>query len=123
MARPVFVPLLIAGALLLAAAPLQAFVGAAPASLRGAKVQDTRASSVARAASGFPLDESDLAQPSSEPARGTYIFGFVYFAENFNGRIAMIFFFVLILLEYFTDKTLFALANDILGGSAPPPVV
>ncbi|CAJ1342426.1 unnamed protein product [Effrenium voratum] len=65
-----------------------------------------------------PMKEADLIQPSEEPSRSSYLFGFVPFAEQLNGRIAMIFFFVLILQEYFTGKGLFELAGEILGGSS-----
>mmetsp|Transcript_59717 Transcript_59717/g.94565 ORF Transcript_59717/g.94565 Transcript_59717/m.94565 type:complete len:116 (-) Transcript_59717:111-458(-) len=89
------------------------FVANAPAStgLRGGT------SRVARAAVqlDIPMKESDLTQPKEEPDRTTYLVGFVPFAEQLNGRIAMIFFFVLILQEYFVGKGLFEQISDLFG--------
>lgn len=61
------------------------------------------------------MKESDLTQPKEEPDRTTYLVGFVPFAEQLNGRIAMIFFFVLILQEYFVGKGLFEQISDLFG--------
>eukprot|EP00931_Biecheleriopsis_adriatica_P069609 TRINITY_DN43431_c0_g1_i1.p1 TRINITY_DN43431_c0_g1~~TRINITY_DN43431_c0_g1_i1.p1 ORF type:complete len:146 (-),score=35.98 TRINITY_DN43431_c0_g1_i1:67-450(-) len=63
------------------------------------------------------VKESDLLQPDEEPERATYLFGFVEFAENFNGRIAMIFFFVLIFLEFFINKSLLQVMSEVTGSS------
>ena len=82
-------PLLVAAALILAVVPVRkAFVGPAPSTLRGsALTQSSRSVDVARAATGYPLDDSDLVQPDQEPERITYLIGFVRFAENLNGRV------------------------------------
>ncbi|CAJ1342427.1 unnamed protein product [Effrenium voratum] len=34
-----------------------------------------------------PMKEADLIQPSEEPSRSSYLFGFVPFAEQLNGRV------------------------------------
>eukprot|EP00490_Sorites_sp_Unknown_P002005 CAMPEP_0114638526 /NCGR_PEP_ID=MMETSP0191-20121206/667_1 /TAXON_ID=126664 /ORGANISM="Sorites sp." /LENGTH=115 /DNA_ID=CAMNT_0001850299 /DNA_START=66 /DNA_END=413 /DNA_ORIENTATION=+ len=62
-----------------------------------------------------PMKESELAQPQEEPDRTTYLVGFVPFAEQLNGRIAMIFFFVLIFQEYAAGKGLFEQISELFG--------
>mmetsp|Transcript_39859 Transcript_39859/g.53997 ORF Transcript_39859/g.53997 Transcript_39859/m.53997 type:complete len:134 (-) Transcript_39859:302-703(-) len=116
-------PLLVAAALILAVVPVrQAFVGPAPSTLRGsALTQSSRSVDVARAATGYPLDDSDLVQPDQEPERITYLIGFVRFAENLNGRVAMIGFFVLIFLEYFSDRTIISIVNEFTGAGIVNP--
>mmetsp|Transcript_89353 Transcript_89353/g.251605 ORF Transcript_89353/g.251605 Transcript_89353/m.251605 type:complete len:143 (-) Transcript_89353:122-550(-) len=47
----------------------------------------------------LPLRESELIQPDEEPQRPAYWFGFVSFAEKFNGKAAMIGFVLLLLIE------------------------
>mmetsp|Transcript_11271 Transcript_11271/g.30688 ORF Transcript_11271/g.30688 Transcript_11271/m.30688 type:complete len:137 (-) Transcript_11271:102-512(-) len=61
------------------------------------------------------VEEADLVQPDEEPDRSAYIVGFTNFAEGFNGRAAMLGFFALIFLEFFTNKTFFALLGQITG--------
>merc|ERR1740120_317976 len=47
------------------------------------------------------IQESDLLQPDEAPSRDAYLIGFVPCAENFNGRVAMIGFFLLLAVEFF----------------------
>eukprot|EP00413_Alexandrium_margalefii_P046925 CAMPEP_0204581474 /NCGR_PEP_ID=MMETSP0661-20131031/44663_1 /ASSEMBLY_ACC=CAM_ASM_000606 /TAXON_ID=109239 /ORGANISM="Alexandrium margalefi, Strain AMGDE01CS-322" /LENGTH=177 /DNA_ID=CAMNT_0051590667 /DNA_START=54 /DNA_END=587 /DNA_ORIENTATION=+ len=78
-----------------------------------------RAASVARAV--ITVEESDLIQPDEEPSRSSYLVGFTFFAENFNGRVAMIGFFVLIFLEFLTNQTLFSLVAGVTGTDVVSP--
>eukprot|EP00403_Amphidinium_massartii_P041133 CAMPEP_0178452064 /NCGR_PEP_ID=MMETSP0689_2-20121128/44033_1 /TAXON_ID=160604 /ORGANISM="Amphidinium massartii, Strain CS-259" /LENGTH=90 /DNA_ID=CAMNT_0020077721 /DNA_START=183 /DNA_END=455 /DNA_ORIENTATION=- len=55
----------------------------------------------------------DLIQPDEEPEPPTYLFGFNTFAENFNGRVAMLGFFGLLLVEGVLDKTLFKIIEEL----------
>mmetsp|Transcript_40987 Transcript_40987/g.76197 ORF Transcript_40987/g.76197 Transcript_40987/m.76197 type:complete len:121 (+) Transcript_40987:62-424(+) len=89
----------------------QCFLAVRSAGVRGST------SAVARAAVQLdvPMKESDLIQPDEEPERATYLYGFVPFAEQLNGRIAMIFFFVLIFQEFFAGKGLLESIGDLLG--------
>mmetsp|Transcript_104846 Transcript_104846/g.306207 ORF Transcript_104846/g.306207 Transcript_104846/m.306207 type:complete len:157 (+) Transcript_104846:95-565(+) len=75
----------------------------------------SRASKTARAA--LSIDEEDLVQPDVEPERSSYLLGFTFFAETLNGRIAMIAFFVLIFLEFFTNSTFFQIFGGLFGGT------
>merc|ERR1712050_651198 len=77
-----------------------------------------RGGAVAQAPSrALPIEDRELLQPDEEPDRQAYLIGFTTFAENFNGRIAMIAFFIIIFLEFFTDKSLFKLAGEIFNTS------
>ncbi|CAE8681132.1 unnamed protein product [Polarella glacialis] len=79
-----------------------------------------RVSRIQMDAGGYqvPMQDRDLIQPDEEPSRSNYLFGFVKFAEMFNGRIAMIFFFVLIFLEFFANKGVIELVGVLLGDSS-----
>mmetsp|Transcript_65910 Transcript_65910/g.148736 ORF Transcript_65910/g.148736 Transcript_65910/m.148736 type:complete len:142 (-) Transcript_65910:104-529(-) len=95
-----------------AAAPAAA-VG--PGSLRSRRHAAPR---VRLGAGGFQVEESDLVQPDKEPDRTSYLLGFTYFAETFNGRAAMLGFFVLIFLEYFTNKNFLSMIGALLGNGS-----
>eukprot|EP00439_Symbiodinium_sp_Y106_P084032 s662_g24.t1 len=117
MSRPLrlILPTLLAVALYLGVArPFVCFVAPHAGNSRGIRGSEP---AVSRAAVQLdvPMKESDLIQPDEEPERATYMYGFVPFAEQVNGRIAMIFFFVLIFQEFFTAKGLFQQIGEILG--------
>lgn len=48
-----------------------------------------------------------MAVPSPDPARPTPTFGWSAYAEQLNGRFAMIGFVALLMLEFFTQQDLF----------------
>mmetsp|Transcript_49471 Transcript_49471/g.80182 ORF Transcript_49471/g.80182 Transcript_49471/m.80182 type:complete len:126 (-) Transcript_49471:143-520(-) len=109
--------LLVLGALLTFAAQGSCFLTAAR--LTGTD-PSLRVSRIQMDAGGYqvPMQDRDLIQPDEEPSRSNYLFGFVKFAEMFNGRIAMIFFFVLIFLEFFANKGVIELVGVLLGDSS-----
>mmetsp|Transcript_64039 Transcript_64039/g.118992 ORF Transcript_64039/g.118992 Transcript_64039/m.118992 type:complete len:123 (+) Transcript_64039:88-456(+) len=60
-------------------------------------------SPVARAAL-FQGAKVELIEPDEEPEPATYLFGLNFFAENLNGRLAMIAFLALVLIETVLNK-------------------
>mmetsp|Transcript_36918 Transcript_36918/g.81008 ORF Transcript_36918/g.81008 Transcript_36918/m.81008 type:complete len:127 (-) Transcript_36918:118-498(-) len=69
-------------------------------------VSRSQASVQRHASTGVPISAKDLTKPDKEPERNLYLVGFTQFAELFNGRAAMLGFFILLALEFITDKTL-----------------
>mmetsp|Transcript_36027 Transcript_36027/g.82739 ORF Transcript_36027/g.82739 Transcript_36027/m.82739 type:complete len:122 (+) Transcript_36027:89-454(+) len=93
---------------------VSAFVGNAQQrpSLRSTAVQ-TRAP-VARAAL-FQGAKVELIEPDEEPEPATYLFGLNFFAENLNGRLAMIGFLSLVIIEAVLNQPIlgiFGALND-----------
>ncbi|CAE7828889.1 unnamed protein product [Symbiodinium sp. CCMP2456] len=88
MSRPLrlILPTLLAVAVYLGVArPFVCFVAPHAGSSRGIRGSDP---AVSRAAVQLdvPMKESDLIQPDEEPERASYMYGFVPFAEQLNGR-------------------------------------
>eukprot|EP00401_Gymnodinium_catenatum_P080394 CAMPEP_0117541058 /NCGR_PEP_ID=MMETSP0784-20121206/43822_1 /TAXON_ID=39447 /ORGANISM="" /LENGTH=141 /DNA_ID=CAMNT_0005337739 /DNA_START=62 /DNA_END=490 /DNA_ORIENTATION=- len=79
--------------------------GAAPSlGQRQAAVRGGLRTSMKASGLKLPLRESELIQPDEEPQRPAYWFGFVTFAEKFNGKAAMIGFVLLVLIEAITGQ-------------------
>eukprot|EP00440_Ansanella_granifera_P033497 gb/GFBE01036345.1/.p1 GENE.gb/GFBE01036345.1/~~gb/GFBE01036345.1/.p1 ORF type:complete len:123 (+),score=28.54 gb/GFBE01036345.1/:1-369(+) len=115
MAAPGRMLLLIACGAVLAWFTTNACFVAAP---RSESLQHRTGLRTARAAGGLldvPMKASELVQPDREPNRSMYLFGFVEFAEQLNGRVAMLAFFGIIFLEFFMDKGIFAALGELLG--------